>query len=147
MVIREISKFPERKKVHLYTVQEALKPLNKRYWSNKQHRARLTRWLHGLTHLSRNPLGMASPAIPEETYAEEYVINHFTQQAELNSKYGSIFADQSRCNKTRTERKRVVPENKIEPLQTNQNLDENKTTRPKLSKTKRQNPGTPILAH
>ena len=31
---------------------------------------------------------------PEETYAEEYVINIMTEQAEFNLKYGPLFADQ-----------------------------------------------------
>ena len=101
------------KKVHRYT-----EPLIKRNRSNKQYSARLTRWLDRLTHfdisiqhiagstlkftdyLSRNPV---RGAIPEENYDEEYVINILTEQAELNLKYGQLFANQSESSKTKVE--------------------------------------------
>ena len=50
-------------------------------------------------YLSRNPVGGATP---EENYEEEYVINILTEHAELNVKYGPIFADQSDHTKNRT---------------------------------------------
>ena len=106
------------KTVHLYTVyHQALEPLIKRNRCNKQYSARLTRWLERLTHfdisiqhifgsnlkftdyLSRNPVGGATP---EENYEEEYVINILTEHAELNVKYGPIFADQSEHTENRT---------------------------------------------
>ena len=105
------------KKVHLYTDNQALEPLIKRNRCNKQYSARLTRWLDRLTHfdisiqhiagsnlkftdyLSRNPVGGATP---EANYEEEYVINIITEHAELNLKYGPIFADQSENTETRT---------------------------------------------
>ena len=86
--------------------------------SNKHYSARLTRRLDPLIHfsisiqhsagsnlkftdyLSCNPVGAATP---EENYAEEYVINILTEQAKLNIKYGPIFADQSKCDKAKTE--------------------------------------------
>ena len=105
------------KKVHLYTDHQALKPLIKRNQCNKQYSARITRWLDRLTHfdisiqhiagsnlkftdyLSRNPVGGATP---EENYEEEYVITILTEHAELNLKYGQIFADQSEHTENRT---------------------------------------------
>ena len=51
-------------------------------------------------YLSRNPAG---GAIPEENYDEEYVINILTEQAELNLKYGQLFANQSESSKTKAE--------------------------------------------
>ena len=95
-----------------------MEPLIKRNRSNKQYSARLTRWLDRLTHfdisiqhiagsnlkftdyLRRNPEG---GAIPEENYDEEYVINRLTKQAELNLKYGQLFANQSESCKTKVE--------------------------------------------
>ena len=106
------------KKAHLYTDHQALEPLIKRNRSSKQYSARLTRWLDRLTHfdislqhiagsnlkftdyLSRNPVG---GAIPEGNYDEEYVINILTEQAELNLKYGQLFANQSESSKTKVE--------------------------------------------
>ena len=117
------------KKVHLYTDHQALEPLIKRNRSNKQYSARLTRWLDRLTHfdisiqhiagsnlkftdyLSRNPVGGATP---EENYDEEYVINILAEQAELNLKYGQLFADQSKCSKRITERTKKNSEHKTE---------------------------------
>ena len=42
-------------------------------------------------------------AIPEENYDEEYVINILTEQAEMNLKYGQLFANQSKSSKTKVE--------------------------------------------
>ena len=106
------------KKIYLYTDHQALEPLIKRNRCNKQYSARLTRWLDRLAHfdiaiqhiagsnlkftdyLSRNQVGGATP---EDNYDEEYVINILSEQAKLNIKYGPIFADQSKCEKTTTE--------------------------------------------
>ena len=105
------------KKEHLYTDHQALEPLIKRNRCNKQYSARLTRWLDRLTHfdisiqhiagsnlkftdyLSRNPVGGATS---EENYEDEYVINILNEHAELNLKYGPIFADQSEHTENRT---------------------------------------------
>ena len=96
------------KKVFLYTDHQALEPLIKRNRCNRQYSARLTRWLDRLAHfdiaiqhiagsnlkftdfLSRNPVENASN---EEVYDEQYVINILSGQAELNAKYGTLFAD------------------------------------------------------
>ena len=117
------------KNVHLYTDHQALEPLIKRNRSNKQYNARLTRWLDRLPHfdisiqhiagsnlkftdyLSRNPVGGATP---EENYDEEYVINILGEQAELNLKYGQLFADQSKCSKRTTEKIKMNSEQKVE---------------------------------
>ena len=117
------------KKVHLYMDHQALEPLIKRNRSNKQYSARLTRWLDRLTHfdisiqhiagsnlkftdfLSRNPVGGAAP---EENYDEEYVTNILAEQADLNLKYGQLFADQSKCSKRTTERTKKNSEHKVE---------------------------------
>ena len=98
------------KKVFLYTDHQALEPLIKRNRCNRQYNARLTRWLDRLAHfdiaiqhiagsnlkltdcLSRNPVEKASN---EDVYDEQYVINILSEQAELNAKYGTLFADQS----------------------------------------------------
>ena len=98
------------KKVFLYTDHQELEPLIKRNRCNKQYSARLTRWLDRLAHfdfsvqhiagsnlkftdfLSRNPV---EGATTEKMYDEHYVINILTEQAELNSKYGRIFTNQS----------------------------------------------------
>ena len=98
------------KKVFFYTDHQALEPLIKRNRCNRQYSARLTRWLDRLAHfdiaiqhiagsnlkftdfLSRNPVENASN---EEVYDEQYVINILSEQAELNAKYGTLFADQS----------------------------------------------------
>ena len=94
----------------------------KRNRCNRQYSARLTRWLDRLAHfdiaiqhiagsnlkftdfLSRNPVENASN---EEVYDEQYVINFLSEQAELNAKYGTLFADQSQIaperNKTTEE--------------------------------------------
>ena len=96
------------KKVFLYTDHQALEPLIKRNRCNRQYSARLTRWLDGLAHfdiaiqhitgnilkltnfLSRNPVENATT---EDIHDEQYVINILSEQAELNRKYGPIFAD------------------------------------------------------
>ena len=94
----------------------------KRNRCNRQYSARLTRWLDRLAHfdiaiqhiagsnlkftdfLSRYPVENASN---EEVYDEQYVINILSEQAELNAKYGTLFADQSQIaperNKTTDE--------------------------------------------
>ena len=119
-----------------------MEPLIKRNRSNKQYSARLTRWLHRLTHfdisiqhiagknlkftdyLSRNPVGRATP---EEIYEEEYVINILAEQAKFNMKYGPIFADQSKREKTITETEKTTSEEQIEnranQSQTNRTLE------------------------
>ena len=109
------------KKVFLY--HQALEPLIKQNRCNNQYSARLTRWLDRLAHfdisvqhiagsnlkftdfLSRNPV---EGATTENMYDEQYVINIFTEQAELNLKYGRIFTNQSQQtpnNKTMREHK------------------------------------------
>ena len=110
------------KKVFLYTDHQALEPLIKRNRFNRQNSARLTRWLDRLAHfdiafqhiagsnlnftdfLSRNPEENASN---EDVNDEQYVINILSEQAELNAKYGTLFADQSQIaperNKTTEE--------------------------------------------
>ena len=111
------------KKVFLYTNHRALELLIKRNRCNKQYSARLTRWLDRLAHfdisiqhiagsnlkftdfLSRNPV---EGAAIENVYDAQYVINIFTEKAELNLKYGRIFTNQSQrtpYNKTMRERK------------------------------------------
>ena len=94
----------------------------KRNRCNRQNSARVTRWLDRLAHfdiaiqhiagsnlkftdfLSRNPVENASN---EDVYDEQYVINILSEQAELNAKYGTLFADQSQIaperNKTTKE--------------------------------------------
>ena len=110
------------KKVFLYTDHQALEPLIKRNRCNRQYSARLTRWLDRLAHfdiaiqhiagsnlkftdfLSRNPVESPSN---EDVYDEQYVINILSEHAELNVKYGTLFADQSQVaperNKTTEE--------------------------------------------
>ena len=44
--------------------------------------------------------------MPEGNYDEEYVFNILAVQANLNLKYGPLFADQSRRSKTVTKRKK-----------------------------------------
>ena len=53
-------------------------------------------------YLSRNLVG---EAMSEENYDEEYVINILAEQAELNLKYGQLFADKSKHSRIKTERK------------------------------------------
>ena len=152
------------KKVHLYTDHQALEPLLKRNRSNKQYIARLTRWLDRLTHfdisiqhiagsnlkftdyLSRNPVGGATP---EENYDEEYVINILAEQAELNLKYGQLFADQSKCSKRTTEKTKMNPEHKVEhktdQSQSNRTF-ENKSNVNETEQNKKTIPGSPKLA-
>ena len=107
------------KKVYLYTDHQALEPLIKRNRCNRQYSARLTRWLDRLAHfdiavqhiagsnlnftdfLSRNPVEKATN---EDVYDEQYIINILSEQAELNVKYGTLFADQSKSAPERTKR-------------------------------------------
>ena len=64
-------------------------------------------------YLSRNPVG---GAIPEEYYNEEYVINILTEQAELNLKYGQLFANQSESSKTKAETENGTSEEQNETI-------------------------------
>ena len=68
--------------------------------------------------------------MPEKNYDEEYIVNILAIQEDLNLKYGRLFADQSRCSKTVTERRKNDSENIIEhkanQSQTNRTF-ENKT--------------------
>ena len=48
-------------------------------------------------YLGRNPVG---GAMSEKNFDKEYVINIVTEQAELNLKYGTLFANQSENSKT-----------------------------------------------
>ena len=142
------------KKVHLYTDHQALEPLIKRNRCNKQYSERLTRWLDRLTHfdisiqhiagsnlkftdyLSRNPVGGATP---EENYEEEYVINILTEHAELNLKYGPIFADQSERseNRTRLHNHKTEAQNERKESQSQTNrIFENKNNVNKVKQSK-----------
>ena len=94
----------------LSTDHQALEPLIKRNRCNRQYSARLIRCLDRLAHfdiaiqhiagsnlkftdfLSRTPVENATT---EDVYDEQYVINILSEQAEMNRKYGPIFADQS----------------------------------------------------
>ena len=66
--------------------------------------------------------------MPDENYDEEYVINILAEQANLNLKYGQLFADQSNRSKTVTERKKndseTHTERKVNQSQTSE-LSEN----------------------
>ena len=104
------------KKVYLYTDHQALEPLIKRNRCNREYSAR---WMDRLAHfdiaiqhiagsnlkftnfLSRNPVEIATN---DDVYDEQYVINILSEQAELNVKYGTIFADQSKSAPERTKR-------------------------------------------
>ena len=57
--------------------------------------------------------------MPGENYDEEYVKNILAEHANLNLKYGQRFADQSKCSKTITERKKNVSATRAE-CETNQ---------------------------
>ena len=142
------------KKVHLYTDHQALELIIKRNRCNKQHSARLTRWLDRLTHfdisiqhisgsnlkftdyLSRNLVGGATP---EANYEEEYVINVLTEHAELNVKYGPIFADQSEHTENRktlhNHKTETQNERKENQSQTNR-IFENKNNVNKIEQSK-----------
>ena len=64
--------------------------------------------------LSRNPV---EGATTENMYDEQYVINIFTEQAELNLKYGRIVTNQSQQtpnNKTMREHKLTTNQKRIE---------------------------------
>ena len=102
------------KQVQLFSDHQALEPLLKKNKTNKQYRARLTRWLDRLNHfdislkhtagkeikftdfISRNPTETAEP---EENYEEEFVINAIAQLATVNGRIGLIF-DQSENSNT-----------------------------------------------
>ena len=96
-------------KKRLFYLYKALEPLIERSRCNRLYSARLTRWLDQLAHsdiaiqhiagsnlkftdfLGRNPV----EATTEDAYDEQYVINVLSEQAELNIKYGLLFASQS----------------------------------------------------
>ena len=64
--------------------------------------------------------------MPEENYDEEYVINTLAEQADLNLKDGQLFADQSKCSKSITERKKNDSErieHKANQSQTNRTFE------------------------
>ena len=67
----------------------------------------------------------------EENYDEEYVIRILNEQAESNLKYGQLFGDQSKRNKSITERIKNNSEHnteqKADQSQSNE-MFENKTT-------------------
>ena len=125
-------------KVYLYTYHQALEPLIERNRSNKQYSARLTRCLDRLAHfdisiqhfagsnlkfteyVSRNPVGRTTP---EGNYHEEYVINKLNEQAKLNIEYGAIFADQSKCDKAKTEAQNDASEEQNEKRATQSHTD------------------------
>ena len=106
------------KKIHSYTIHQALESIIKRNQSNQQNSARLTRWLDKLAHfdiavqhitgrnlkftnfISRNPAGGAAI---ENKYDEDYVINVLTDYAALNAKYSSLFDNQSNSRTEDTE--------------------------------------------
>ena len=108
-----------RKKVYLCSDHQALEPLIKRNRCNRQYSARLTRWLDRLAHFdiaiqhiagsnlkftdffSKNPVEKATN---EDVYDEQYLINILSEQAELNVKYGTLFADHSKSAPERTKR-------------------------------------------
>ena len=120
------------KKVFLYTDHQALEPLIKRNRCNKQYSARLTRWLDRQAHFDISVQHIAGSnlkftdflsskpvegAMTENMYDEQYVINILTEQAELNSKYGRIFTNQSQQapnKKTRREHKLNNNQKRIE---------------------------------
>ena len=53
-------------------------------------------------HFKRSPL-LKSGATPESNYNEDYVTYILTEQAKLNLNYGTLFDDQSKDNKHKTE--------------------------------------------
>ena len=124
--------------VVLYRDHQALEPLIKRNRCNRQYSARLTRWLDRLAHfdiaiqhiagsnlkfanfLSRNPVENATT---EDVYDEQYVINILSEQAELNRKYGQIFADQSQ---SATERTKTTEINSNDQSQRNRTFEKNR---------------------
>ena len=62
--------------------------------------------------------------MPEDNYTAKYVINILAEQANLNLKYGPLFADQPNRSKTITERKKkdseIHTQRKINQSQTNE---------------------------
>ena len=67
-------------------------------------------------YLNRNPVGGATP---EENYNEDYVINILVEPVDLNLKYVSIFADQSKHieNKTKLQNNKFETQNEQEKNQ------------------------------
>ena len=136
------------KKVFLYTDHQALEPLIKRNRCNRQYSARLTRWLDRLAHfdiaiqhiagsnlkftdfLSRNPVENLTT---EDVYDEQYVINILSEQAELNRKYGQIFADQSQRT---TERTKTTEINSNDQSQRNRTFEKNRDVNKKREQAK-----------
>ena len=136
------------KKVCLYTDHQALKPSIKRIRCNRRYSARLSRWLDRLAHfdiviqhiagsnlkitdfLSRNP---AENATTEDVYDEQYVINILSEQAELNRKYGQIFADQSQ---SATERTKTTEINSNDQSQRNRTFEKNRDVNKKREQAK-----------
>ena len=84
-----------------------------------------------------------------ENYDAEYVNNIIAEQADLNLKYGQLFADQSKCSKTITGRTKYDSEKKIEhkanQSRTNKTF-ENKNQVNETEQNKFQHPGSQILA-
>ena len=107
--------------IYIQTTKHLLEPLIKRNRCNRQYSARLTRWLDRLEHfdiaiqhtagsnlkftdfLSRNPVENASN---EDVYDEQYVIIILSEQAELNAKYSTLFADKSQIAPERNKNNR-----------------------------------------
>ena len=144
-------------KVFLYTDHQALEPLIKRNRCNRQYSARLTRWLDRLAHfdiaiqhiagsnlkftdfLSRNPVENATT---EEVYDEQYVINILSEQAELNLKYGLLFADQSRSAPERNKANETKSDNQSKYSRTfenNPDVNENRDKTKFASNINREN--------
>ena len=142
------------KKVSLYTDHQALEPLIKRNRCNRQYSARLTRWLDRLAHFdiavqhiagsnlkftdfpNRNPVEKAAN---EDVYNKQFVINILSEQAELNVKYGTLFADQSKSAPERTKRTEKKLNNQSHQNRTfekNRDVNEN-YERTKSASTKR----------
>ena len=63
-----------RKKVNLLTDHQALQPLLKRNRAHKQYSARLTRWLHRLSHFDVNVQYTAGKNIPLTDYLSRHLI-------------------------------------------------------------------------
>ena len=137
------------KKVFLYTDHQALEPLIKRNRCNRQYSARLTRWLDRLAHfdiaiqhiagsnlkftdfLSRNLV--KKKATTEDVYDEQHVINILSEQAELNGKFGPIFADQSQ---NATERIKTTGTNFNDQSQRNKTFEKNRDVNKKHEQAK-----------
>ena len=98
-------------------------------------------------YLKRNPVGGVTL---EENYDEEYVIIILAERAELNLKYGHLFEDQSIRSKCITERTKNNSERKTEhktdQSQLNRTFQNKKHVNETEKKTRKQHPGSPILA-